>query len=190
MNRYELLQWIGWRIVKLSEWLEDIGIHLVKYKETHVWTPQQRAKRLDFIFMTDEWPHFRYGFKSKFASETTQFVEMYGTEALSLITNKISDKDTNTECSWEALKWLGDMEHPTTHVARRDVLESMLQHDSVYVRDGALLGLSHMDDPLSIPAIRLAIARVAKQDTPSQKVEIRQVLEQLENTLAQRRARA
>jgi hypothetical protein len=60
----------------------------------------------------------------------------------------------------EALRWAGRVE--TTggdHEERLNVLSSGLSHRSPIVRDGATVGLGHLNDPIALAYLRSAIMR-------------------------------
>ena len=77
----------------------------------------------------------------------------------------------------ESLRWIGKIANPQTHLARRKLLEKSLNLKSPIARDGAILGISFLDDPMSIPALKQAIQREVLKSLVN---DIRQVLDQLE----------
>ncbi|MHB0980543.1 MAG: hypothetical protein ACYC5Q_10840 [Thermoleophilia bacterium] len=59
----------------------------------------------------------------------------------------------------EAFRWIGSIEHPPTQSARRWLLQEALNHEGVRIRDGAVLGLQSLGDPLSRRSVTEALAR-------------------------------
>jgi hypothetical protein len=59
----------------------------------------------------------------------------------------------------ESLRWLGRLEDGPTRATRLWLLEAMLQHPAVAVRDGAALGLASLGDTHACAALRQAIAQ-------------------------------
>lgn len=79
----------------------------------------------------------------------------------------------------EVLRWIGRLNHPSSHRERLWLLMRCLSHFSVQVRDSACLGLASLDDPAAIPAIREAIAREGSSELGE---DMKQVLSELEST--------
>jgi hypothetical protein len=67
--------------------------------------------------------------------------------ALDVITNMIVSGSVSEEVAAESLRWLGEMRDQDTHFQRRFLLEKSLLSESPRVRDGAVSGLSYLDDP-------------------------------------------
>jgi hypothetical protein len=59
----------------------------------------------------------------------------------------------------EALRWLGLIRDPKTHAIRRWLLCDSLGASSVLVRDGAIVGLSYLNDPGTKNYLKLALSR-------------------------------
>lgn len=79
----------------------------------------------------------------------------------------------------EALRWLGHIEHASSYRFRFWLLEKSLSHSSVLVRDGAVLGLSFLDDPAAIPSLEQALDR---EPSAALRADMQQVLAQLQHT--------
>ena len=78
----------------------------------------------------------------------------------------------------EALRWLGQMRDFATAHARRLLLEECLDAASHYVRDGAVIGLSAMSDPRSLPALRKAAEEEA---IPLLRADLQAAIKELED---------
>ena len=104
-------------------------------------------------------------------------IERHEEAALEVITNLIINESVNAEVASEALRWIGDMRHEPTHENRLNLLEQSLNCSSIKVRDGAVLGLSFLDDPRAIDSIKEAMKR---ENSKLLYRNMEQVLEQLE----------
>jgi hypothetical protein len=131
------------------------------------------------LFHTSWNEAFEDGMESAFSRSLQEFVRRHGVTAVNVITRLISNELVSVELASEALRWLGRMEDPTTYHDRRWLLEHSLTHSSGYVRDGAVLGLSSMDDPHATSALRQAMAR---EPLPQLRKNMAQAIEQLEAT--------
>jgi hypothetical protein len=70
------------------------------------------------------------------------------------------NEQINPDIIAEALQWIGRIEHIPTHNDRQQLLERCLFCSSPYIRDVAALGIASMNDPCTIPSLKLAIAKV------------------------------
>lgn len=134
--------------------------------------------KLEAIFWAAKGEYFEDGLESEFTRQLNYIVKKYGNEAMEAITCLIVYEKVNLEVAGEALRWLGRIEHPESYEYRRWLLERSLGLNSTRVRDGAILGLSSMDDKHAIPYIKQAIER---EQCAELKVDMEQVLEQLES---------
>lgn len=123
---------------------------------------------------------FEDGIESKFSRELIQLVTTYKQAALAIVSDIIISGHTNPEVASEALRWIGRMDHSQTYSNRLWLLESCLNSSSSKVRDGAVLGLSSMDDCNAIPYIKSAIEREHISDL---RKDMKQLLEQLESMI-------
>jgi hypothetical protein len=134
--------------------------------------------KLEAIFWAAKGEYFEDGIESEFTRQLNYIVKKYGNEAMEAITCLIVYEKVNPEVAGEALRWLGRIEHPESYEYRRWLLERSLSLNSTRVRDGAILGLSSMDDQHAIPYLKQAIER---EQCAELKVDMEQVLEQLES---------
>ena len=102
---------------------------------------------------------FEDGIESQFSISLIKVIERHEEAALEVITNLIINESVNAEVASEALRWIGDMRHEPTHENRLNLLEQSLNCSSIKVRDGAVLGLSFLDDPRAIDSIKEAMKR-------------------------------
>ena len=120
---------------------------------------------------------FEDGIDTPFSRKLRDFITRDRNSAIYSLRTIIDRNNFTNEIVAEIYRWLGLMEDPTTHHARRLLLEDGLFAESAQVRDGAALGLSFMDDPSAIPMLRRAIER---EISSILKEDMKQVLEQLE----------
>ena len=118
------------------------------------------------------------GMDNSFSIGLEQVVEKYGNEALDVVIQIILSAETSSSIAMEALKYIGDSDSSKWHDERRLVLEEcLLKSRSAWVRDGAGLGLSSLDDPRSLPAVKLAFSQ---ESSSALKEDLLLVLDQLE----------
>ncbi len=123
---------------------------------------------------------FEDGMESEFSRDLIYYISRFGDDAMEAITRIIVSMSINAEIVSECLRWLGRIEHPETCNSRLWLLEHSLNSLSARIRDGALLGLASLDDPMTIPYLRQAIKHEPVEEL---KEDMKQVLAQLEETL-------
>lgn len=122
---------------------------------------------------------FEDGMETEFSEELIEYLEAGRSSAVHALRRLLGQGYAGQEVGGEALRWLGCINQPATRNVRRLALEHYLQSDSAYLRDGAAIGLSEMDDPAALPAIGVA---VSKGTSPLTLKRLRQLQEQLEAT--------
>lgn len=120
---------------------------------------------------------FEDGMESQFSRGLIEAIERYEEAALNIITDLIINESVNSEVASEALRWIGGIKHEATHETRLNLLEQSLNCSSIKVRDGAVLGLSFLDDPRAIDSIKEAMER---ENSKLLLRNMKQVLVQLE----------
>lgn len=88
----------------------------------------------------------------------------------------IAEKKIDSDVTWAVLQVLGDVDHDYTYDNRQQLLVDCLRHTSAFVRDGAGLGLSLMNDWSVSNDISDAIERETNSEL---KKDLQQVLEEL-----------
>jgi HEAT repeat protein len=137
--------------------------------------PPTLAEELSSLFQRGTHQRFEDGIESDFAIDLQRIVRVSGSQAIVELSRLILTPSTSLEVAAEALKWLGRLDDPSTRSPRRRLLESGLGHPSPMLRDGAILGLSFLDDPASISALQAALR---DESVPELKADISQVLQQ------------
>ena len=122
---------------------------------------------------------FEDGMETEFSEELIECVEAGPSSAVDALRRLVDQGYAGQEVGGEALRWLGCVNQPDTRDVRRLALERYLQSDSAYLRDGAAIGLSEMDDPAALPAIEVA---ASKETSPLMQTRLKQLQEQLEAT--------
>lgn len=122
---------------------------------------------------------FEDGMESNFSRELVEFVKAYGHSAMEIIIRIVLSDRINFEIVSEALRVIGRIHHPATCRERLWLLESGLYSSSARVRDGAVVGLAYLDDPIAITPLGLAIKR---ESVTELRQDMEQVLSQLEDT--------
>lgn len=102
---------------------------------------------------------FEDGMDSEFSRELINLVKLYGEPAVDIIASLITFEQVNAEVASEALRWLARMDDPGTYYSRRWLLERCLSSASLWVRDGAILGLNSLNDRHAVPYLREAVSR-------------------------------
>lgn len=123
---------------------------------------------------------FKDGMESAFSRQLLAILKDYGDMAMNQINLLVEEDRIPHGVLAEALRWFGQMDDEATYPHRRWLLEYCLRHQSAQVRDGAILGLSFLEDPRVIPALERAMTQELHQTLSS---DIAQVLEDLREML-------
>ena len=100
----------------------------------------------------DDLDHLR----DTFASRITGIICAGGKQTLAGFAKLIEDTSISCEVIGIALEVIGSMWHPASFRDRRLVLEKSLGTPDATIRTGAVLGLSNLSSPLSVPSLRNA----------------------------------
>lgn len=99
---------------------------------------------------------FEDGMESAFSLHLLRLLNEHGEFAMNHIVFLIEEEMVSSEVLSETLRWFGLMEDGPAYAHRRWLLQRCLKSSSVIVRDGAILGLSFLEDPRSIPILEQA----------------------------------
>jgi len=133
------------------------------------------------LFWLAEHITFEVGMFNEFSIGLEAIITAHGQLALKHIQSLILKEKTSVSVAMEALRYIGNFESTKWHTERRQLLENcLLESRFAWVRDGASVGLSYLDDPQSIPVLETAIKNETNEEL---KEDLLQVLEQLEGTL-------
>lgn len=126
---------------------------------------------------------FEDGMDNPIRHKTLLYVVLFREKFLEFILRCINNYDY-VEVMSNMLHYLGQIDNIILWDERRDLLEYYLIYSrSSRIKDGASLGLAHMDDPKSLPCFRIAVTR-EKVDTL--RSWLIQVIEQLVVTKKQK----
>jgi hypothetical protein len=114
------------------------------------------------------------GFDNEFRWRLLSAVQQHGALAIEAIESQMSRVDPDTVAM--ALRYLGDMPHPTTYRLRFNLLIDSLFHPASQIRDGAGLGLALLEEREAIPYLQRAIQI---EPIPSLRADLQMVLDQL-----------
>lgn len=137
------------------------------------------ALRIKKAFEKAEDEIFEDGMESAFSEVLKTIIQSHGLIALNELCRVISQEHVNIESGAEVLRQLGLVGHSPSKMYRRDILSRFLESGVLQFRDGASLGLSFLDDPSAIPAVRTAIE---KELSIGVKESLEQTLQQLVDT--------
>ena len=144
----------------------------------------QLEEDISSLFREGKRERFESGYESNFARQIRYMIDSHSEQAINIIASLILAETANPDVADEALRWIGNMRKPDTHLARRRLLElCLLQSDNLFVRDGAGLGLASMDDPDALPAVKAAIENEHNLEL---KGDLQQVYDQLIETQLER----
>ena len=133
------------------------------------------------LFSLAENIEFEVGMENEFSISLERTIEVCGIPALLEIKKTILNEETSLTVAAETMRYIGNIESNTYRVERRELLETCLLNSRfVWVKDGAAVGLSYIDDPASIGVLKIAIEKEEYEDL---KQDMILVLEQLEDTL-------
>ena len=121
---------------------------------------------------------FHDGMRSQLAEDIHSAIIENGVPAVDALRHVLNDcRGPAIMAVEEILRQVGLLEHPPTQRHRLQLLADMLASDDGGTRDGALLGLSFMEDPSTLPYLRAALQREVE---PWLVEGISQVIEELE----------
>lgn len=116
-------------------------------------------EQIKHVFREAVGQDFEDGMESAFSRAVVAIIEERGRKAIDALTRLVAANILDTELTSEALRWIGSMDDAGTHDARRELLEGCLGHSDYLVRDGAICGLSGLEDATSISEVRRALDR-------------------------------
>lgn|SRR5574341_618286 len=135
------------------------------------------VRQANSIFGNAKEEIFEDGMESGFSRNLSDFIVSFGHSAMEAIIPLMLSERTNTEVASEAFRILGRLNHKTTYRDRLWLLERGLYSASARVRDGAILGLAFLNDPLAIAPLKSAIERELNLEL---RKDMEQILAQLE----------
>lgn len=141
--------------------------------------PRELTRQIETLFNVATSEYFEDGMEGNFSKALVLMIKVHGTSALNVIARLVSYGQVGAEVAAEALRRIGNMNHPPTYHTRLMMLGRSLQAKSAFIRDGAALGLASLDDPAAIPWVKQAVEREKIKEL---REDLLLVLDQLENT--------
>lgn len=135
------------------------------------------AEQVHQIFRSGEFESFDFGRESNFSRQIVDFVKEQGKKAVSALDDFFAESRWNPELVAESLLWLGDMDDPATHEARRELLLGALTNKSIVIRADAITAVEFLADPRTISAMQEALGR---ESVPELKNDLEQAIRFLE----------
>ena len=133
------------------------------------------------LFSLAENIEFEVGMTNQFSDNLERAIEILGIPTLLEIKKTILNEETSLTVAAETMRYIGNIESNAYRTERRELLETCLLNSRfVWVKDGAAVGLSYIDDPRSIRVLKISIKKEKYEDL---KQDMILVLEQLEDTL-------
>lgn len=131
---------------------------------TDIAMPTRRDAETTDTMLTRVWSlgreeDFQDGVTSRFSRELETTVRDRGVDCVLAIHAAMISGRVPPGLLAEAFRWIGSMEEPATQSARRWLLEEALGDKDLRIRDGAVLGLQALGDPLSRRSLAEALAR-------------------------------
>jgi hypothetical protein len=99
---------------------------------------------------------FHDGLHSHFSRRLLDLLARHGGVALHAIAQYLVSDIAKEDVVSEALRWIADYRDPATMTERGRLLRRSLRSSLPRVRDGAVLGLSTLDDPRALPFLEEA----------------------------------
>jgi len=158
----------------------DYSHHGVESSTSQDTDSGELEKNATALFASAKEQIFEDGMESDFSREIAEFITSYGRSAMEAIIGLILCGRINSEVVSEALRVIGRIDHVSTYRDRLWLLERGLYSSYARVRDGAIVGLAYLDDPIAIKPLGFAIER---EQTPELRKDMEQVLSQLQDTL-------
>lgn len=106
----------------------------------------------------------------------------YGDLATKFIKVLFDEHNVNSEVINDSLAIIGDITHPETASSRLELLEHYLFSSSHYIRDGAILGISNMNDPSAIYSLEKAAKEEVLDEIQKDILKVISLLEKYETT--------
>lgn len=105
------------------------------------------------LFDTYRHEEFDTDIAYEFTNDLDTFIQTNGEAAIRIINNLMKKQVFDENIISETLKALGRIENKNTKEQRYQVLMYFIKHDSAIIRDGAVSGLSFLDDKRALPQL-------------------------------------
>jgi hypothetical protein len=142
---------------------------------------QELQQKIDVLFR--QWQELRFedGMENDVSRTLWRLLMTHSTLLVEALASVIVSEHVSPRVAAEALRHLGRFAHAASHRDRLWLLERGLRSKSAVSRDGAGLGLAHLNDPAAIPYLQAAIDR---EPIASLRDDLQQVLDSLRRDAA------
>jgi hypothetical protein len=140
---------------------------------------RELAAQLETHFRNWQELRFEDGVENDVSRQLWLLLITHSSLLIEALASVITAEKTSARVAAEALRHLGRFVHPSSHTERLWLLAHALRSSSPLSRDGASLGLAHLEDPSAIPYLKAAIESEPDQ---SLKQDLQQVLDGLQQT--------
>lgn len=151
-----------------------------------LWQSQELSQEVRTLFR--QWQELRFedGMENALSRSLWRLLVTHSTSLVKALAAVIVTEQVPPRVAAEALRHVGRFAHEPSHRDRLWLLERSLSSASPLNRDGASLGLAHLNDPAAIPYLQAAIER---EPIESLKSDLRQVLDALQRDAPSYQAR-
>ena len=120
--------------------------------------------------------HIEDGMDNELYVAFQAFLAKYENVGLAIMSEEMFGSRTPEHTLSTLLEYVGKSEETNSTTMRRQLIESYLTHESPVVRDGAIVGLSYLEDPAAIPALQTASDKETRSDL---RRDIKEIIEEL-----------
>lgn len=113
----------------------------------------------NYIFDAYQHEEFDADVAYEFTSALDRLIQASGKAAILIISNLIKKHVLNDDMTSETLKALGRIEDENTKYERYGLLIGSIRNQSAIIRDGAVSGLSFLDDKRALPQLHMLLER-------------------------------
>jgi len=156
----EQIMLLSGRFYTIQNRIQTHSFHEV-FDTVSTYTPQISASDLQieqsFINIFDAYQHeeFDTDIAYEFTNALDRLIQANGKSAVRIINNLIRKQILDDDIISETLKALGRIEDQNTKYERYELLIGSIKNESAIIRDGAVSGLSFLDDKRALPQLRM-----------------------------------
>ncbi len=125
------------------------------YEQNTLFSDLQLEQNTLNIFDSYQHEEFDADIAYEFTNTLAILIRANGKPIIRIINNLIKKFDLSNDIISETLKALGRIENENTKEERYQLLMGLIKDDSAIIRDGAVSGLSFLDDRRALPQIRM-----------------------------------
>lgn len=149
----------------ITESLHFLDFHILRNihqladspKNTQAWLSPLESKAyqaLSNILNSYKVENFDIEVTSEFTNDLAQIVCSFGNLAIEIINNELDKKDIDSRLKSEIMEALGRIDDVNTVNSRYELLIKCINRNDIIFRNGAVNGLSYLDDKRALPHLR------------------------------------